>query len=594
MLQYSEFLLERITSRINESFIYFSPKLRSQLKSMDDDISKEILGLEGTDVKPDVTFVDLDKEGYLSFTTMKNAAKIIKDEYGIDNFGYENKIDLAKDIWNAGEKNGLATKSRNPIKVGRLVNMILPNKYTSKELEEYVNKFKALQKNQKEKIYVVEGEEIDHWYFVDSYLAPGGSLGNSCMRNKQGIFTIYTQNTQVCRLVVITESGKLKARALVWKIDQIEGGDDKKFEYFMDRQYTINDSDVNKLRNYAEEQGWAYKTYNNHSNVMAVTFNKEEFTLDMTVKVDIKDYETYPYMDTFKTYDTKKGILYNKSDNDDFNYKGCYLLDDTDGGFNVIDMGKWSEYYDTTIPEERARYSDPMDDWIYRNDSVFVEYGNRRNRGWWPSDHDKIVWDGRNDRALHQDDCTYSDYYNEYILSDDAISVVKYIDKDGDCNAGECFVDEIDDDSFISYNDVRGMSWFNYVEDNFEDWRNHEGILSNLLTQNSKGNWIPERFATNAYPVTDDENLKILTILDAFLLGKKVDKSTDPIIIDEFDYNTNYVKDLYPKLISVAEAAIEMSKSEIDFPDEDKTKIKGRIKLIEIRLNQLYSKKFVY
>ena len=420
-------------------------------------------------------------------------------------------------------------------------------------------------------------------------------MGNSCMRNRQGIFKIYTQNTQVCRLVVITEGGKLKARALVWKINQIEGGDgDKLFEYFMDRQYTINDSDINKLRNYADEQGWAYKTYNNHTNIQAVTFKKDELKLDMTVQVNPEDYDNYPYMDTFKTYNTENGILYNKSDGDDPNYKGCYLLDDTDGGYNVIDTGKWSDYYDTTISEERARYSEPLDDWIYRTDSVEVTTGSRRHRGWWPSDHDEIIWDDRNDRALHQDDCIYSDYYHEYILSDDSISVVKYIDKDGDCNSEEYFIDENDDDNFVSYSDVKKMTWFNYVEDNFEDWGNHRGILSKLLTHNSNGKLIPERFAINAYPVTDDENIKILTSIDAFLLGKKVEKSVDPIIIDEFDYNTNYVKNLYPQLIKGAESAIAMAESEIDFPDEDKTQIKGRIKLIKSRLDQLEDKKFVY
>ena len=31
-------------------------------------------------------------------------------------------------------------------------------------------------------------------------------------------------------------------------------------EYFMDRQYTIKESDVQKFKNYASEQGWCYKS----------------------------------------------------------------------------------------------------------------------------------------------------------------------------------------------------------------------------------------------------------------------------------------------------------------------------------------------
>ena len=33
--------------------------------------------------------------------------------------------------------------------------------------------------------------------------------------------------------------------------------------WFMDRQYTIKDSDSEKFKDYAREKGWYYKTYNN-------------------------------------------------------------------------------------------------------------------------------------------------------------------------------------------------------------------------------------------------------------------------------------------------------------------------------------------
>ena len=63
-----DFLLENI---INESIIYYSPELRKVLNRIKDiEISKDLIGVESTDIKPDITFVHLDKEGYLSFSTM--------------------------------------------------------------------------------------------------------------------------------------------------------------------------------------------------------------------------------------------------------------------------------------------------------------------------------------------------------------------------------------------------------------------------------------------------------------------------------------------------------------------------------------------
>ncbi len=69
--KYSELVLE---SLLNESVLYFSPPLRDKLKLMDSDISKRLLELEGTDVKSDVTFVDIvdDSDGALvSFMPMR-------------------------------------------------------------------------------------------------------------------------------------------------------------------------------------------------------------------------------------------------------------------------------------------------------------------------------------------------------------------------------------------------------------------------------------------------------------------------------------------------------------------------------------------
>ena len=67
--KYNSFIVDMLLEKaINESFLYYSPNVRKALSRIKgNDIATELLGSEGTDVKPDMTFIDLGKEGYLSF-----------------------------------------------------------------------------------------------------------------------------------------------------------------------------------------------------------------------------------------------------------------------------------------------------------------------------------------------------------------------------------------------------------------------------------------------------------------------------------------------------------------------------------------------
>ena len=67
--KYNSFIIDMLLEKaINESFLYYSPNVRKALSRIKgNDIATELLGSEGTDVKPDMTFIDLGKEGYFSF-----------------------------------------------------------------------------------------------------------------------------------------------------------------------------------------------------------------------------------------------------------------------------------------------------------------------------------------------------------------------------------------------------------------------------------------------------------------------------------------------------------------------------------------------
>ena len=64
----------------------------------------------------------------------------------------------------------------------------------------------------------------------------------------------------------------------------------------MDRIYVINDSDVQLFRDYAKENGWYSKYYNN-SGADTRAYSPEGGTVDLNLRItlDKKDYGSFPY-----------------------------------------------------------------------------------------------------------------------------------------------------------------------------------------------------------------------------------------------------------------------------------------------------------
>jgi len=122
-------------SLLNESVLYFSPKLRDKFKSMGSDISKKLLGLEGTDVTSDITFVDLvesEDDALLSFRPMRQALSKIRVAYpDANNSDLQNTPNIeVNDIlyvndFGPGKKTDVYNSTgRNTIKVGKFVKKV--------------------------------------------------------------------------------------------------------------------------------------------------------------------------------------------------------------------------------------------------------------------------------------------------------------------------------------------------------------------------------------------------------------------------------------------------------------------------------------
>ena len=112
-------------------------------------------------------------------------------------------------------------KSRNEVGIGRFVNKLAPGKYNSKQIEEFINQFKSQLEKAGEVFDLVEGEDISKYYWYENYKEMSGTLGNSCMAKKRDLFEIYTQNQDVCKMLVLLEDDMVIGRALVWKLASV-------------------------------------------------------------------------------------------------------------------------------------------------------------------------------------------------------------------------------------------------------------------------------------------------------------------------------------------------------------------------------------
>lgn len=561
--KYFEFLSEQLIENINESFLYFSPDLRAKLGRVKSEIATDLLSMELEDIKDDITFLDVDTDGYISFTTMKNAVRILSETYP-DIKTLDTKVDLrlADNIWTADIKGGFSQKtniyinSRSRIKLGRLVNKLMPSKFNPAQIEDFTNKFKSILERSGEIIELVSESDIESWYNSSNYKSiTNGSLGNSCMKKASGIFDIYVKNPQVCRMIIICEDYKLVARSIVWKVDSND------FEYFMDRQYTINDSYVDKMRDYAIDKGWAYKTNNTHRSLSKVTYvkNKQIIEGDYNLQVQLNpfsskdgvldyDYKKYPYLDTFRRYDINTGILYNDSSE---KFKNCYILESTDGRFREIG-GVWSEYEQCFVQENEAIFSELYNTHLHRNMSFRVTRGSDEYIGVYPEDANECKYDSYYGDYIHERDAVYSRPYDTYILKSDAVNTIYRIDDDGSIDISyDNYMYKTDDDIYELSLMVES-TWYKFLSNKFEYWQignRFTHIRSSLICgyKSFDDQYILKKFMIITYKVINADYS--LTSVDSYILGESIESTR--IYTDRFNYN-KLISNRYDEILKKA------------------------------------------
>mgnify|MGYP001567964925 CR=1 FL=1 len=218
------------------------------------------------------------------------------------------------------------------IKAGKIIQKLCDEyeiKASPREVEDFVNKYKAEIKlnTGKDDFKSIKGIDIKKYYNENNYYREIGTLGNSCMRYDKcaKFFDIYTDNSDKVSLLVLFKDNMVAGRSLIWLLDN--------GEYFMDRIYCNEDSDIEVFKSYAILNKYFYKdTQSSNINVM-ITNSKRNLELkDMKVTLINFEYKYYPYMDTF-LYMTEGGLLHM-----DNTIKSKYLLRDDEGGsFNCHD-----------------------------------------------------------------------------------------------------------------------------------------------------------------------------------------------------------------------------------------------------------------
>jgi DNA-binding LytR/AlgR family response regulator len=621
--KYNQFKEDFLLESINESVIYFSPNFRKLLSKIEDnDIAKDLLEVEVTDIKPDVTFIDLDpeKDDYLSFTTMRNAIKVIDDGYShlkeienepTDTDAFSNKesrISLINQMYSHNRLSDIFKKSRNPLRIGKFVNKVLgTTKYNSTQVEEFVNKLRASKEQSGERFLIVEGDDIAFWYKSENYAEIKGHLGNSCMREKpSSFFEIYVKNPEVCRMLVLLEDDKLIGRALIWKLSYAKsyGKNIEDGIYFMDRQYTTKDSDVDKFRSYAVENGWAYKSNNNHHSLETITYNDETFNCTMSVNIKDLSYDRYPYMDTFRRYSSSSHTLFNDEE-DSSDYEGDYILDHTDGTYREIEGGVWSNWHDRMIPEDSAVWSDWADSYLDSENAIRVEDGSRRNHGWYPEDCDDIVYDEWNEVYLNVDDSVYSDNYGYSIEASTAVEVIDDIDEsDGEPRGYDSnWYHEDDKDLIYLGGDIQKMAWFKRLSEKWGAWDDYSYAIGTLFTKNYQDKWILSAYKISVYPVAyiDNDEIEYLSKLDAKTLGYSIEES-NVTIMDKFEYHES-IEDILPKLKSELDSKLKSindtieGRGQLTIPFEDdkeyRKRLTQRASSIEERISEIEDGLFI-
>ena len=412
--RYLDFISEGTGS--GKMMIFYSDDLRelfthiAMSESSAKNVARVLLEVEDNDtVKDTYTLIDkTDKNDMISYV---QTSRFYRE--------YPNGIsspDLEKERGYSMKSSKFWKSGRTPnYGIGRWVrhifNDVRQTPIKNEDLESFVNAYKSTydtMAKRSEKFELVKGEDIRYWYLEDRYEEVSGQLGNSCMRYTkcQKYLDIYVENPESCSLLILKGEtpDKIVGRALIWTIHDGPGVAGRKF---MDRIYTIKDSDRLLFEAYAKENDIMRSV--NHA---------------YRIKVKEGRYDYYPYMDTLTCYDYEKGILSSSLEGED-----VLGLQNTDGTASDNEGMVWSEYHGEYIDEDDSRYCEDVDGPVHYESTVWLEYLDI-----YVTDNADTVYSEYFDGSYYREDAVHSECMDDWLKADDGdvIEIKTSADEDTD------------------------------------------------------------------------------------------------------------------------------------------------------------------
>src|ERR1035437_115584 len=434
--------------------------------------------------------------------------------------------------------------NKQAMKIGRIARAILQKNgvvASDKEIEEFVNEYKAefdihkgkVIPEENQKIKLVQGRDIRFWYHIDNYAhvdaLPGSELGKSCMRHSRcaDYFDIYVDNPEQCKLLIyLDDDDKLIGRALFWKIDTPSD-----CNYYLDRIYVINSSDKKVMVNWILDK---FKTsiiaFYDTANVV----NDNMYTGSASKSnIELKnggDFDQYPYMDTFYFYTPSDSML--------SSYDGELELTDVDGYNNHYDEDEddyiYCEHEGQSFPSDEVVYSNFQGINMLQNNAIHSD-----RLGDWLWEDDSVTIDGE---VYHEREVVFSKHLDRDLAKEDSI-LVYMNDAESPMSSDWFPMDDVDDKFYFdSYGNQNSKEENAYIADMFVLSRNSDPILKKwaIRTYDSLDNTKGEMY-----------NDPCISKLDSKIFNIKIDRESK----DWFDlrsyYQTKFLYASYNKWINI-------------------------------------------
>jgi len=322
-----------------------------------------------------------------------NYLSVDPSEPGRLSFLSKDRFDL---IRKQGNEDFWSSSMRYSSKPGGLINKLFKS-VSGKEVENFAALIKAALIPNPFKFKIVEGENIRKWYLYDSYSSvEKGSLGASCLRHphSQPLLDFYVANNDNIKLLIMLDNeGKLLGRALLWYIEH------ESASRIMDRIYTNNSDDEFHFKQWADQNGFLYKSKQNWNTPYIFESKGEVKKIKLSLTLPKMGFKYMPYLDTFKWLDIKTNVFTNYlPDNKETvrtfvatngsNYPANHLaMDELDEHYwqqdEIVNLeylklktkttnAVWSDICQKYILSKDSQYDEDLGDYIFNSDYHFL------------------------------------------------------------------------------------------------------------------------------------------------------------------------------------------------------------------------------